>query len=183
MTALQGNVLYGLYYVDNQDPQAVLEEHVNWARKYAERHYHALPLPSNDPTPHRRLRVGYISADFRQHSVATFLLPLILYHNREEWEVWCYSDVMAPDSMSQRFKSACHTWQNIRGLADGRVAEMIRNDQIDVLIDPTGHMGNNRIMVFGRKPACADHVSRLPGYDRALGNGRRYHRPISGSTA
>jgi predicted O-linked N-acetylglucosamine transferase (SPINDLY family) len=108
---------------------------------------------ANDRTPGRRLRVGYVSADFRRHAVAYFALPLIEGHHRDQVEVFCYYSHLQVDSWTERFKQCADHWIECRHLSDAELAARIRADGIDILVDLGGHTGGNRILAFAHKPA------------------------------
>jgi predicted O-linked N-acetylglucosamine transferase (SPINDLY family) len=115
-----------------------------------------LPKPDtyiNDRTDGRRLKVGYVSPDFRQHSVAYFLEPLLRSHDRKVIEVFCYAEVGWPDTVTERFKQLADHWVTTVGMSDDATAERIRRDGIDILVDLAGHTSKNRLPVFARKPA------------------------------
>jgi protein O-GlcNAc transferase len=104
----------------------------------------------------KRLRVGFLSPDFRNHSVARFMTVLLRHWNPTEdgCEVVCYSDVKEKAEASLRLEALGEaTWVYCYRLSDGNLAERIRRDGIDVLIDLAGHTGNHRLKVFARKPA------------------------------
>jgi predicted O-linked N-acetylglucosamine transferase (SPINDLY family) len=128
----------------------------------AERHRwgarHGAPLVAaaphaNAPDPERRLRVGYVSADFRLHSAADVLAPVVLGHDREAFEVVCYSGVTEPDAVTARFRAGVDLWRETRDVPDAALAAMIRADAIDILVDLSGHSSGNRLPVFARRPA------------------------------
>jgi protein O-GlcNAc transferase len=151
---LHSNLLFAMRHTPQIDDEAMYAEHGHWAHCHAERLYpKAYDTFSNPRSSDRKLRIGYISADFCTHSVASFLEPLITSHNQEAFEVFCYSDVLIPDQVTDRIRSVASVWRECRGIPDPVLAQWIRDDQIDVLVDPTGHMGNNRLLVFARKPA------------------------------
>ena len=120
---------------------------------------HAAPLAKfiqphrNDRSPDRRLRIGYVSPDFRNHCQALFTMPLLSAHDHEHFEIVCYADVVRPDNITERLRSHVGTWRNITGLNHEQVAQLIRQDGIDILVDLTMHMARNRLLVFARKPA------------------------------
>lgn len=98
-------------------------------------------------------RIGYLSPDFRTHSVCYFLEPVLQHHNREIFEIYCYSNTLVPDSTTERLKSYGYNWRDIVGLSDQQVSTMIQNDKIDILVDLAGHTAGNRLAVFAQKPA------------------------------
>ena len=101
----------------------------------------------------RRLKIGYVSPDFRQHSVAYFIEPLLREHDRQAVEVFCYAEVALPDAVTARLQSHADHWLGTVGLSDDDLAERIRTDGIDILVDLAGHTAKNRLGVFARKPA------------------------------
>jgi predicted O-linked N-acetylglucosamine transferase (SPINDLY family) len=120
---------------------------------------HARPLAppirshKNDADGERRLRVGYVSADFRGHALSHFTRPLLAAHDRAGVEVFCYSNAPFVDETTAQFQRLADGWRNIATLTDEAVAECIRADGIDILVDLSGHTGDNRLLVFARKPA------------------------------
>ena len=147
------NLVYTLIFCPGYDAQTLYEEHRRWNQ------HHAAPLAKfiqphrNDRSPDRRLRVGYVSPDFRSHPVGRFLLPLLEAHDHGSLEIFCYASVRIPDTITDRCRAHADVWRDVLGLSDEQVAEVIRQDQIDILVDLTMHMANNRLLVFARKPA------------------------------
>ena len=125
--------------------------------RFSEKHSQGVARPAedltNDPTPDRRLRVGYLSSDFRNHPVGLVLLPLLSSHDRAEFEVFCYADVPRPDAMTERFRSTVDHWHTIVGKSDSEVAGMVRADAIDVLVCLAGHFDSNRPLVCAHRAA------------------------------
>jgi len=140
----------------NCDPEVdnatLLAEHRRWAERHAPPS-NTWPNHDNPPDPNRVLRVGYLSPDFRLHAVAYFMEPLLAHHNRRQVESYCYADVAAPDSMTQHLQSKAHQWRQTVNMPHEVLFNGIRQDKIDILVDLAGHMGNNRLQVFARKPA------------------------------
>jgi protein O-GlcNAc transferase len=100
----------------------------------------------------RKLRVGYVSADLRSHSVAKFIEPLFEAHDRASFELAVYSDG-APDETTRRLRSHVEAWTDTRSLDDAQLAERIASDGIDILVDLGGHTGSHRLLCFARRPA------------------------------
>jgi protein O-GlcNAc transferase len=146
------NFFFYLHYDNLCEPDTMFEEHRHWGERHRGLATSAAGH-ANDRSPDRRLRIGYLSSDFRRHSVAFFVEPLVAAHNRQEVEVTCYSNVIRPDAVTERFRGMVDHWREIRGLPDEQVAELIRRDGIDILVDLAGHTGGSRLMVFARKPA------------------------------
>ena len=128
-------------------------EHLAWAKQHAEPPTAVAPPHENDRNPDRRLRIGYVSAHFCRHAVNYFTEPLIRAHDRNRFEVFCYSDVLAPDEITARLQGAVDHWRETLAVKDERLADMVREDRIDILVDLAGHIGGNRLLVFARKPA------------------------------
>ncbi|MFA4917906.1 MAG: tetratricopeptide repeat protein [Thermodesulfovibrionales bacterium] len=147
------NILFTMNYDCGYDAQTIFREHLNFAKKLAE------PLSSirlrhtNERDPYKKLRIGYVSPDFRKHSIAYFIEPVLSSHNREKYEIFCYSDVLFPDDVTKRIQEYTDQWRGIAGMTDDMVSESIRNDKIDILIDLAGHTAKNRLLLFARKPA------------------------------
>jgi len=133
--------------------QTIFSEHVQFAKQHAEPLYPAHPTYPNDCSLSRRLRIGYVSPDFRRHPVACFIEPVLSAHNREGFEIFCYSDVKVTDGVTTRIQSHADQWRTISGMSDEKVAEVIREDAIDILVDLAGHTDANRMLVFARKPS------------------------------
>lgn len=145
------NLVYTKLFDPACDVKAQLEE----ARRWNERHATPLrsqirPLTPRDAS--KRIRVGYVSPDFKQHAVGRFFLPLVEHHDRGAFEVFCYSDVRRPDAITDKTRSAAEHWRDTATLNDDQLADQIRADGIDVLIDLTMHMDRNRLPVFARHP-------------------------------
>jgi protein O-GlcNAc transferase len=107
----------------------------------------------NDKSPYRRLRIGYVSPDFRNHSCRYFLEPLLAQHDKAQIEVYIYAELKKEDDVSARYRSYADHWIPTRGMSDEGLAERIRSDGIDILVDLAGHTTDNRLLVFARKPA------------------------------
>jgi predicted O-linked N-acetylglucosamine transferase (SPINDLY family) len=147
------NLLLLMNYNCRHDAQSVFTEHLRFAKQFAEPLASSIPPHTNDPTPDRRLRIGYVSPDFRRHSVNYFIEPVLASHNHEQFEIVCYSDVLKPDTVTEQLRGYANRWRTIAGISDEDVSGLIRQDRIDILVDLAGHTGNNRMLTFARKPA------------------------------
>jgi protein O-GlcNAc transferase len=150
--AVASNLLFTLHFDPDLSPEVIFDEHVAFGRTFAEPLYQQRTFPQSRD-PERRLRIGYVSPDFRWHPVSYFLDPVFAEHDRESFEVHCYSDVQRPDEVTNRFMGLVHRFTPCRGWSDAKLAERIAGDQIDILVDLTGHTGHNRLLVFARKPS------------------------------
>ncbi|MEA2101820.1 MAG: tetratricopeptide repeat protein, partial [Thermodesulfobacteriota bacterium] len=147
------NILFMMQYTEPIDPEAIFNQHKRWAQIYALPMKGLIPEHKNDRDPQKRLRIGYVSPDFRVHSVAYFIEPVIASHNREHFEVFCYSTVDQPDNKTKGFEALCDHWRDISEMADPEASDLIHKDSIDILVDLSGHTGNNRLTLFALKPA------------------------------
>ncbi|MGE3271976.1 MAG: tetratricopeptide repeat protein [Chloroflexota bacterium] len=153
------DVLSNLILTLDMLPSTTPEQAFRLRRQWNERH--ALPLAAsrrphtNDRDPDRRLRVGYVSRDFRRHSAAATFMTTLEAHDPAAVEVFCYASHPAAnsDDYTRRFEAAASTWSMVHDLSDHELAEQIRADQIDILVDLSAHSGVNRMMVFAEKPA------------------------------
>ncbi len=147
------NLLFGLGASASLEPEAMLREAQAWYdQQVADRGIKTLPH-QNDRNPHRQLRIGYVSPDFMRHSVSYFIEPVIKVHDRSQVEIYCYAQVTRPDDVTRRIQAAADHWRSTVGKSDAEVAQLIQQDQIDILIDLAGHTKGNRLQVFGMKPA------------------------------
>ena len=110
------------------------------------------PFP-NTPEPNRRLKIGYVSPDFRSNIVGHYIQPILENHNRAEFEVHCYFTGSIQDSETERICSLADQWHDVHLLSDDGIAALIRTHQIDLLVDLCGHGPGNRILALARKPA------------------------------
>ena len=126
--------------------------HLNWYQRHGASNQPMAEAP-DDPDPERRLRIGYVSADFGQHPVGFFLIGVIPRHDRSLFEVHCYSSRRHADDMTARFRQYADHWHDVASI-DGRpLAERIRGDGIDILVDLSGHTANNKLQAFTHRPA------------------------------
>ena len=128
----------------------------------------------------RRLKIGYVSPDFCQHSVAYFIEPLLRAHERQAVEVFCYADVTRPDSVTARLRGYADHWLITVGRSDDELAERILTDSIDILVDLAGYTSKNRLGVFARKAAPVQ-VSWL-GYPNTTGLAAMDYRLVDAVT-
>lgn len=152
-TRLQHNLLLGLLYLAGENPAAVYEAHADWGRRLLKKIPHKAAPPAPRKPASARIRLGYVSADFCLHPVAAFLEPLLARHQREQFEVILYSDVRSPDRMTERIRSLAEHWRDTAGLDAAALADLIRADKVDILVDLAGHTAGNRLEVFAGKPA------------------------------
>ena len=140
-----------LHYAEQLDRDRLFTEHCTWgARRVADV---AAIAPDNNRDSERRLRVGYVSPDFCQHSVAYFFEPLLDSRPRDQYEVFGYGAVSAPDDMTAHLASKFDCYRAIQQMSDGAVAALVHQDRIDILVDLGGHFRGHRLGVFVHRPA------------------------------
>ncbi|MBF0268269.1 MAG: tetratricopeptide repeat protein [Alphaproteobacteria bacterium] len=151
--AASQNFLMCLNYDETTDAKALSLEHRRWG-DYQEKRITVLPgvAKAGGKLP-KPLRLGLVSADFKRHSVAYFLEPLLEALNREEVQLYLYADVANPDEVTERLKGYAHVWRDLMGLSDEQAAKQVRDDGIHILIDLSGHTAGNRLPLFVLKPA------------------------------
>ena len=149
------NLLYALHFHPAYDAAAIADEQRRWAEQHAEPVARAAPdrPHENERSPDRRLRIGYVSPDFREHPVGRAMLPLLEEHDANAFEIFCYADTSADDEVARRLKRPAAAWHVTTGTGDEQLAKIIRGHRIDILVDLTLHMNRNRLLVFARKRA------------------------------
>jgi protein O-GlcNAc transferase len=150
---MQSNLVLASLYHPTRDRLGARKILMRWNEQIGKPLAREIQRHGNDRDLNRRLRIGYVSADFREHSVAFFMENLLANHSAEVVEIFCYCDLVKPDEVSGRLQKLAHHWRPTVGISDARIAEMVREDQIDILVDLAGHTAGNRLLVFARKPA------------------------------
>ncbi len=148
----RSDVVFHSHFHPGYGAQAIVDEARRWNLAHATALQGRRP-PRRERATDGRLRIGYVSPNFRQHCQAFFLFPLLRNHDRRRFEVFCYSDVHRPDEWTRAMLGAGEHARGIAGVPDEAVAEQIRADGIDVLVDLTMHMEGGRLLAFARRPA------------------------------
>jgi protein O-GlcNAc transferase len=159
---IRSNLILIMHYDPATTDRAIAEQHAEWNR----RHVAATTPHANPPTPARKLRIGFISPDLRDHVVGRALLPSLSRHDRSQFEIFCYAGAH-PDAFGQKFREHADGWRETTGWPADLFARRIREDQIDILVDLSLHTSDNRLDVFALKPAPVQ-VSWL-GYPESSG--------------
>ena len=160
----QQNLLFALHYAPQFSDRAIFEEHLKAARKQVFRPGDspsltspagAAPAPCVTPCPisGRRIRIGYLSPDFRDHAVARFIEPVLSHHDKSRFEIFCYANLARPDRTTERLKGLADHWRDIYGMSDEKGARLIAQDGIELLVDLAGHTSGNRLPLLARRPA------------------------------
>jgi protein O-GlcNAc transferase len=146
------NLLLALQYKDNLSDG----EWQSFLMKFSDECKKIIPeikQSKKDRNPDKKLKIGYVSPDFRIHSCAWFIEPLFANHDKEKFEIFCYSVLENPDSFTEKFKKLADVWHDTEDLTNKELIELIQNDGIDILVDLAGHTANNRLAIFAGKPA------------------------------
>jgi protein O-GlcNAc transferase len=147
------NLILAMQYDPEESAQSIISELERFDAQHARPLRGSIAVYDNDRDPHRRLRVGYVSADFREHVCAHFLDPLLRSHDHEKFEIFCYAQVPKPDARTRRFQQMADGWRNTVAWSDAYLAEQIRSEKIDILVDLKLHTDANRLLAFARQPA------------------------------
>ncbi|MDB9428700.1 FkbM family methyltransferase [Microcystis aeruginosa CS-555/01A07] len=110
-------------------------------------------IPNQGSAAQHKLKIGYVSPDFKRHPVGKFIAPIIKHHDHQKFEIYCYGEIKKVDEITEEIKASCDHWRSTLGLTDAEVIEQIKQDQIDILIDLAGHTDDNRLPIFFSKPA------------------------------
>jgi predicted O-linked N-acetylglucosamine transferase (SPINDLY family) len=149
---IHSNLLFALNYQEDATSETIFSEHLSWGARHADsvEPRRATGLGAVEKRP---LRVGYVSADLRAHSVAYFLEPLLEARDRSGIHVTCYANSTKYDTTTQRLQGLSDAWRIIAGMSDEEAAALIRGDRIDILVDLSGHTSGNRLPLFARRAA------------------------------
>jgi predicted O-linked N-acetylglucosamine transferase (SPINDLY family) len=148
---MRSDWLLSLHYWRGAEP--LLEEHLAWTKRHAQGLGRQAARAPHERRPKRRMNIGYFSPDFKQHSVASFIEPLLAAHDRSRFKIFCYSNVAFPDEVTKRISESCEEWRNVSRLGEDWIADVLRSDRIDILVDLAGHTGEGRPLLFARKLA------------------------------
>lgn len=171
-TSTWPNLLFGLDLHPWATPAIQHAERRAFNELYCRALTESAPPHTNIPDPDRRLKVGYVSGDFKQHSAAHGFGPVVLGHHLDQFEVHLYDVDQAPpnadDQVAAWFREMDGvTFHDVRGYDDATLAATIRTDGMDILVDLSGYSGGGRAMAFARKPAPI----QISGFGYATGLG------------
>ena len=148
------NLLLLQQYLPDRPPEQVKQLHAAWGARVLKK------VPKKErggyqvtPDPDRVLRVGYISPDFCDHQVADFVEPILSRHDPGKVSVICYANVPEEDAVTERFRACASLWRDVSRSTDREVAEMVRADRIDILVDLAGHTRGSRLTALAHRPA------------------------------
>lgn len=166
-SAYHSNLIFHLDFVHGATTDQQQAERRRWWQRHIQPLHLSPPVYPNGRDGERTLRIGYVSADFRQHSAAFTFSPMLLHFDSARFEVYCYANQAEDDALSEAFRAHVAGWRNIAGLSDEAAAASIRADGIDLLVDLSAHSAGGRLGIFARRPAPI----QLTGWGHANGTG------------
>jgi predicted O-linked N-acetylglucosamine transferase (SPINDLY family) len=152
-SSLASNLLFNLQFSREYGWEAILEAHKDWGRRFGEPLRETIRPHENERSASRRLRIGYVSPYFCLHVLALMESPLFGSHDRDQVEVFCYSGAERPDAVTEEIKAKADVWRAVARMKDEELAELVRKDRIDIVVDLAMHMGGSRLLMMARKPA------------------------------
>jgi protein O-GlcNAc transferase len=152
-TKAHNNLLMTMLCASGYSDSKLFAEHVRFGRQVEASLKPVWQVHQNVRHAHKRLKIGYVSPDFRRHPVAYFIESILANHDKSRFEVVCYYNHSQHDHITARLQSYADHWIPCVGMSDDQLAQHIRADGIDILIDLTGHSAGNRLLTFARKPA------------------------------
>lgn len=152
-TLPHSNLIFAMNYRPQIDQQALADELEHFRRQHAAVAEKLVRNHPNDKNPDRRLKIGYVSAHIREHVIGRNLYPLLMHHDHEAFEIFCYSNSAGTDALGGKMQKFADVWRPVLQMSDDQLAAQIREDQIDILVDLTLHVEGNRLLTFAQKPA------------------------------
>ena len=146
------NLLLCMNYNPAYSPEQLREEHLRFGKLFLSPQAEAKRYNVRT-TPGTKIRIGYVSPDFCMHPASRFIEPILRFHDKTAFDIFCYSDAIRPDEISEKMRPLCTSWRDISKTSDDQVVELIKSDDIDILVDLSGHTAHNRLLVFAKKPA------------------------------
>ena len=144
--------LFTLHYKPDITREELKAAHKEWGDRFGAKFKRFWPQHRNERTADRKLRIGYVSGDFRNHVVGFWTKHIVEGHNRDRFEIFCFAN-NREDEYTQHFKAAADHWIPILDLNDAGAARVIEEAKIDILVDLSGHTGGHRLLMMARKPA------------------------------
>jgi protein O-GlcNAc transferase len=151
--SMASNVIFELNYLPDFSREEIFRRHIAWAERYEMPLLSKTSFDDRDRDPRRKLRIGYVSGDFCAHPVGFLLRNILRNHDRENFEIHCFSMLMRPDDVSADIQASADVWEDVFLQSDEELAAMVRRATIDVLVDLSGHTAFHRLLTFARRPA------------------------------
>ncbi len=173
------NYAFASLYEPDLSNDEILAIHHEFARRFSTDVADLSKPHANVRDPERRLRIAYLSPDFRAHSVSYFFEALLEKHDRTRFEICLYSDTSRADKITDAMRGAADAWIEAGGLTAEALAERLREDGIDILVNLGGHTSGNRLPACALKPAPVQieylgypDTSGVPAMDYRITDGR-----------
>ena len=147
------HLVYLLHFHPGFGIQQIRQELAHWNEQHARPLSASIQPHHNPPDPSRRLKIGYVSREFRQHVIGRNLLPLFRHHDHAQFEILCYASLSDSDALTQEFQKCADHWRDVAHLSDEALAAQIRQDGVDVFVDLSQHLAHHRLLTFARRPA------------------------------
>lgn len=149
---VHSDLLLAMIYAESVSPEQLTEEAKRFGRNIAKMYPEKTDF-KNDKNKDRKIRIGYVSPDFRDHAIPYFLEPLLKHHDKEKFEIYAYSHTMIDNPIMERMKLSVDGWRDIRSMSIEESCNFIIEDNIDLLIDVTGHTAFNNLGIFASRAA------------------------------
>ncbi len=146
------NYLMGIHYNPRRTKDEIYKAHLLWDRHFAPKKRNKRPIPA-DISLNKKLKIGFISGGFRKHPVGWMITRALEHLPENQFEIYGYNTHSMYDSLSLRIKKICHKWTSVIGYTDEVIAKLIRDDQIDILVELSGHSAFNRLKTVALEPA------------------------------
>jgi protein O-GlcNAc transferase len=148
-----GNILFALNYHPDMDATEIFNYYQYYDKKRWNSYRQIQYDYPNSRISARKLKIGYVSPDFKMHPVRLFLEPLLSHHDKSQFEIYAYAQMHSEDIVTDRYRQYVDFWRTTIGMSDDEMSAHIQQDGIDILVDIAGHTAGNRLGVFARKPA------------------------------
>jgi protein O-GlcNAc transferase len=158
---IHSNLIFALTYQQDTTGLRLRDEAIAWDKRQSWMIPAVPSLVGRDSDPERPIRIGFVSADFRDHAVSYFLLPLFRAFDRRQVAIVCYNETLRDDIVTGWFRDLADVWRDSRGIHDRALFDQIRADEIDILVDCSGHSGGNRLKLFKMRPAPIQFTTPL----------------------
>jgi predicted O-linked N-acetylglucosamine transferase (SPINDLY family) len=149
--AARDGLLCTMNYSDHWSPREIYDAHVEWGRRFPK--VEPTPVPVSRRVARHRIRVGYLSPDCRQHPVSQFIEPILQHHDRDRFEIFCYHSDPTEDFVTTRLKGWVKNWRSLGDASDAELERVLRDDDLDVLVELSGHTDGHRLGVLARRVA------------------------------
>ncbi len=149
--AARGGLLCTMNYSEHWSPREIYDAHVEWGQRFPK--VGPMSVAFSRRAASHRIRVGYLSPDYRQHPVSHFIEPVLRHHDRGRFEIFCYHSDTRKDAVTTRLKGWVKNWRSGGGASDAELENVLREDGLDILVELSGHTDGHRLAVLARRVA------------------------------